>query len=118
MQTQIAYKNDLGHELVAFGAEGVTAEQIAKANGFESGTWREITMEKALELSELTPEEKASVIRQQRDALLSATDYMMMPDYPMSELAMENLKVYRQLLRDITEQPDFPNSVVWPVRGK
>ena len=61
MQTQIAYKNDLGHELVAFGAEGVTAEQIAKANGFESGTWREITMEEASELSELTPEEQKQV---------------------------------------------------------
>ena len=66
----------------------------------------------------LTPEEKAELIRQQRDALLSATDYMMMPDYPMSELARENLKVYRQALRDVPEQPDFPNSVVWPIKGE
>ena len=65
-----------------------------------------------------TPEEKASVIRQQRDALLSATDYRMMPDYPMSELCRENLKLYRQLLRDIPEQPGFPNSVVWPIKGE
>ena len=63
-------------------------------------------------------EEKASTIRQQRDALLSETDYMMMPDYPMSELARENLKVYRQLLRDISEQPGFPDEVVWPIRGE
>ena len=61
-----------------------------------------------------TLEEKASTIRQQRDALLSATDYRMMPDYPMSELCRENLKLYRQLLRDIPEQPGFPNEVVWP----
>ena len=66
---------------------------------------------------ELTTEKKAKMARQQRNALLSATDYMMMPDYPMGDFAKENLKVYRQLLRDITEQPDFPNSVVWPVRG-
>ena len=66
----------------------------------------------------LTPEEKASVIRQQRDYLLSETDYLMMPDYPMSELARENLKVYRQALRDVPEQPDFPNSVVWPIKGE
>ena len=58
MQTQIAYKNDLGHELVAFGAEGVTAEQIAKVNGFKPGTWREITVEEASELSSSTPEEQ------------------------------------------------------------
>ena len=126
MQTQIAYKNDLGHELVAFGAEGVTAEQIAKVNGFESGTWREITMEEASELAEADAlrfpepslEEKASTIRQQRNALLLATDYRMMPDYPMSELCRENLKLYRQLLRDIPEQPGFPNSVVWPIKGE
>lgn len=40
------------------------------------------------------------------------------PDYPMSELARENLKVYRQALRDVPEQPDFPNSVVWPIKGE
>ena len=67
---------------------------------------------------ELTTEKKAELIRQQRDALLSATDYMMMPDYPMSELARENLKVYRQALRDIPEQTGFPNSVVWPIKGE
>ena len=58
MKTQIAYKNDIGHELVAFGAEGVTAEQIANANGFKPGAWREITMEEAVELSKPTPEEE------------------------------------------------------------
>ena len=57
MKTQIAYKNDLGHELVAFGAAGVTAEQIANANGFKPGTWREITVEEASELSNPTPED-------------------------------------------------------------
>lgn len=65
----------------------------------------------------LTPEEKASAIRQRRDALLSATDYRMMPDYPMSDAERDALKAYRQALRDVPEQPDFPNSVVWPVRG-
>ena len=66
----------------------------------------------------LTPEKKVLLIRQQRDALLSETDYLMMPDYPMSELARENLKVYRQALRDVPEQPGFPNSVVWPIKGE
>ena len=36
----------------------------------------------------------------------------------MSELARENLKVYRQALRDVPEQPGFPNSVVWPIKGE
>lgn len=66
---------------------------------------------------ELTTEKKAELIRQQRDALLSATDYRMMPDYPMSELCRENLKLYRQLLRDIPEQPGFPDEVAWPEKA-
>ena len=66
---------------------------------------------------ELTTEKKALLIRQQRDALLSATDYRMMPDYPMSELCRENLKLYRQLLRDIPEQPGFPDEVAWPEKA-
>ena len=61
MKTQIVYKNELGRELIAFGAAGVTAEQIANANGFKPGTWREITVEEASELSELTPEEQKQV---------------------------------------------------------
>ena len=72
-----------------------------------NGTWEEYTQA-----------DKAQDIRQERDALLSATDYRMMPDYPMSELCRENLKLYRQLLRDIPEQPGFPNSVVWPIKGE
>ena len=72
-----------------------------------NGTWEEYAQE-----------DKAKDIRQERDILLAGTDYLMMPDYPMSELARENLKVYRQALRDITEQPDFPNSVVWPIKGE
>lgn len=74
---------------------------------YDGGVWLELTTDK-----------KAKLIRQQRNAMLSATDYRMMPDYPMSELCRENLKLYRQLLRDIPEQPGFPNSVVWPIKGE
>jgi hypothetical protein len=72
-----------------------------------NGTWKEYT-----------PEEKASVIRQQRDAMLSATDYRIMPDYPISDTDRDALRAYRQALRDIPEQPGFPNSVVWPIKGE
>ena len=63
---------------------------------------------------EHTPEEKATAIQQQRDALLSATDYMMMPDYPISDANRDALKAYRQALRDVPEQPGFPDEVAWP----
>ena len=72
-----------------------------------NGTWEEYTQA-----------DKAQDIRQERDALISATDYMMMPDYPMSEADRDALRAYRQALRDVPEQPDFPNSVVWPIKGE
>lgn len=68
----------------------------------------------------LTDAEKAAhaaaSVRTERDALLRATDYFVMPDYPLTGAAKEALLVYRQALRDITRQEGFPYDVVWPRR--
>lgn len=74
---------------------------------YDGGEWLELTIEK-----------KAKMARQQRNAMLSATDYRMMPDYPISDTDRDALRAYRQALRDIPEQPGFPNSVVWPIKGE
>ena len=60
--------------------------------------------------------EAASAARFRRDSLLSATDYLLMPDYPISEESLKLLKAYRQALRDIPEQEGFPLKLVWPDR--
>jgi len=49
-------------------------------------------------------------IRIQRNALLSACDWTQLPDAPVDA---EAWAVYRQALRDITDQSD-PFEVVWP----
>ena len=69
----------------------------------------------AVPVPEPTVQELASMIRSQRDAKLSATDYLVVPDYPISPEDLEAVKVYRQALRDIPEQPGFPKNVQWPV---
>ena len=61
-----------------------------------------------------TDEELAQQVRAQRNSLLNQTDYLMMPDYPISEEYREKIKTYRQELRDITEQEGFPTDVVFP----
>jgi len=61
-----------------------------------------------------TDDELAAAIRARRDALISETDYLLMPDYPISEEALAAVKAYRQALRDITAQETFPASVMWP----
>ena len=45
---------------------------------------------------------KLSIIRRKRDELLINTDLFMLVDYPISEELREELKQYRQKLRDIT----------------
>lgn len=59
-----------------------------------------------------TDEELASAARSKRDALLSACDWTQVADAPVDQSAWRE---YRQALRDVTEQPTFPQSVEWPV---
>lgn len=56
----------------------------------------------------------AAAIRRERDQLLAACDYIIMPDYPADEAAQAAWRAYRQALRDMPEQPGFPMEVEWP----
>lgn len=60
-------------------------------------------------------EKVAYEVRMRRDGLLSCTDYLVTPDYPISTEDLEAVKVYRKALRDIPEQSGFPKNVQWPV---
>ena len=53
----------------------------------------------------------ADDVRKQRNDLLAACDWTQVADAPVDK---EAWAAYRQALRDISEQPDFPLSVVWP----
>lgn len=59
-------------------------------------------------------EELANEIRNKRDELLAETDWTQMQDSPLSEEKIEKYKKYRQALRDIPEQKEFPFNVVFP----
>ena len=56
----------------------------------------------------------AKAIRDKRDNLIGETDYYLMPDYPSNPQNLEELKVYRQALRDVPKQEGFPRDVRWP----
>lgn len=56
----------------------------------------------------------ASEIRSKRDSFLKETDYLIQPDYPISDEYRNALRVYRQALRDVPQQEGFPDNVVWP----
>ena len=57
-------------------------------------------------------ENKATEIRARRNKLPEETDF-----YGLSDVIMpDNMRDYRQALRDITSQPGFPEKVVWPIK--
>lgn len=55
-----------------------------------------------------TTEELAASVRAERDRRIAETDYLVMPDYPISQEKLEEIKAYRQALRDLPQQPGFP----------
>jgi len=56
--------------------------------------------------------EVADEVRNKRKRLLEETDNYAMSDRVMSD----NMKQYRQDLRDITAQQGFPYNVIWPIK--
>ena len=58
--------------------------------------------------------ETADEIRAQRDKLLAATDWAVLPDSPLDEPSQTALKTYRQALRDVPQQEGFPGTITWP----
>lgn len=63
---------------------------------------------------EPTDDEIASQVRTERDIKIAATDYLAMPDYPLSDGERVQVFAYRQALRDVPAQDGFPREVVWP----
>lgn len=54
----------------------------------------------------------AEELRQERDWLLAETDKYMLPDFPISEEERNKYKQYRQYLRDLPQDKDFPNIII------
>lgn len=69
---------------------------------------------KTLEVVERDPDpvDLAGIARQRRDAALAGTDWTQLKDIP-AETA-DSWASYRQELRDLTDQPGFPDAISWP----
>lgn len=68
--------------------------------------------EEVADATSLSTDTLALNVREDRNRLLSETDFMLLPDYPS---VPEGLLEYRQKLRDITNQAGFPSHIEWPV---
>ena len=59
-----------------------------------------------------TMEQLAAMARHQRDMLISMSDWTQSADVPQA--LKDKWAPYRQALRDVPQQPDFPMNIVWP----
>lgn len=79
-------------------------------NGIWKRTWNKILLSESEILSIST--QKESEVREERNLLLSQSDWTQCRDVNLSN-DIEWVE-YRQKLRDITNQPEFPHTVTWP----
>lgn len=85
---------------------GALEENLAIAKAEAYG---EVTIEEVPD-PPMTEEEA----RVKRNKLLAETDWTQTLDAPISAECREAFRVYRQALRDITEQEGFPETIEWP----
>jgi hypothetical protein len=62
-----------------------------------------------------TTEQISVVARASRDLLLKETDWTQLADAALDQLEKAAWAAYRQELRDVPQQNDFPNNIVWPI---
>lgn len=61
-------------------------------------------------------EQLAADARKERDRRIAETDWMVVKHLELNENVPGKWEVYRQALRDVPQQPGFPNEITWPVK--
>jgi len=89
--------------------QSITEGQPTQENGTWQQTWT-VTQASEQEVSDRLFL-KSSETRNQRNNLLTQSDWTQVLDAPVNQQAWST---YRQSLRDITAQPGFPLEVTWP----
>ncbi len=84
---------------------------------WEDGVIRDATPEELAQAEKDRLESKKREIdelRNKRDQLLAATDWTQAADIPQA--TRDKYAAYRQALRDVPQQPGFPDNIQWPVK--
>lgn len=99
-------KNGMPYHVYPYSAE--FAEEWDEAFAYAEAHPECVTEEQPYTPPVPTTEELAVRVRAERNKRLALTDHFVMPDYPISQERLEEIKVYRQELRDLPQQPGFP----------
>lgn len=112
-------KNGMPYHVYPYSAE--FAEEWDEAFAYAEAHPECVTEEQPYTPPVPTTEELSVRVRAERNKRLALTDHFVMPDYPISQDKLEEIKVYRQALRDLPEQLGFPwggpddPACPWPV---
>ena len=79
---------------------------------YVDGVLVDVTQEEVDATRYQSAESKAAQVRQDRDKLISQTDWWATSDRTMTA----EQTAYRQALRDITDQAGFPTDITWPTK--
>lgn len=84
-------------------------EKLQKNQIIENGEIRELTNSEMYKKGLLSEETFAAIKRNERDSLLSNTDKYLLPDFPITEEKLNKVKAYRQYLRNLPQNENFPD---------
>ena len=84
-------------------------EKLQENQIIENGKIRELTNSEMYKKGLLSEETFAAIKRNERDFLLSKTDKYLLPDFPITEEKLNKVKAYRQYLRDLPQNENFPD---------
>jgi hypothetical protein len=108
--------------VISTGVEYDSSTQIAQQDGCvfnaERQRWETawIVRDKSPEELQAEADAKAADIRAQRNQLISECDWTQVDDTPLSNSKKLEWATYRQALRDIPSQIDFPWDITWPTK--
>lgn len=79
-------------------------------------TWQvyALTPEEIARKEQLRLDKLSASARNQRDRLLYQSDWTQLADVGLSEVQKQAWVLYRQALRDISNQQGFPENIIWP----
>jgi hypothetical protein len=96
--------------------EEVGEYEMSVSNGYAEidGEWHTVFSKRPMTAEEISKKDgrKADQHRARRSRLLSESDYTQLADYPNPDKAL--WATYRQELRDLPSQADFPRTVTYP----
>jgi|TARA_R100000455_G_C6232398_1_gene93638 hypothetical protein len=88
---------------------------VAAAENAEiGGTYDGSSFVRKVVTDDRTTEQKTADARDARNGSLKYCDWTVGADSPLSDSKKAEWRTYRQALRDIPSQSDFPDNITWP----